>query len=278
MEGPFICIGFINEGASALVYKITNEENNEIFALKFPKPLKRQKEEAKISIPLDHPNIIKTYKEISLLSKPYINMPLDMDLSLDFINHKTPFDAILMEYCPDGPLNNIMKSRLDIELIKDYGNQIAIALKYLKDKEIIHGDLKPENILISGKTLKLCDFGGSLYSSKSHKKQSGGTPIYTAPEVLKRDILTYHTDTWSLGIILYRMSEVVFPYDAENYIEFLRVLDTTTHAFKFTSDDNLKDVINGLLIKRSWSERKPVEWVLSHPFFKTTEKVEIVSE
>lgn len=65
-----------------------------------------------------------------------------------------------MEYCKHGNLRSALQAKLSIDLVKDYGLQLAKGIHYLHKNNIIHHDIKPENILITNNNqLKICDFG-----------------------------------------------------------------------------------------------------------------------
>ncbi len=73
---------------------------------------------------------------------------------------------LLMEYCVDGQLYALLKTKKRFEedeavpIIKD----ICEALKHLHEQNIIHRDIKPENVVMSFQLSKLCDFGWSVNS------------------------------------------------------------------------------------------------------------------
>jgi len=73
----------------------------------------------------------------------------------------------------------------------------------------MHRDIKPENILLeldeSGENIaltKLADFGLSqITTPNALNKDPCGTPLYVAPEVLKKQGYNLQIDMWGLGII-----------------------------------------------------------------------------
>jgi serine/threonine protein kinase len=75
---------------------------------------------------------------------------------------------------------------------------------------IVHRDIKPENILLESTdkdkfVVKITDFGFSrCYDPhEGGLQETLGSPLYMAPEIVKR--LPYDTkvDVWSLGVMTY---------------------------------------------------------------------------
>lgn len=75
---------------------------------------------------------------------------------------------------------------------------------------IIHRDIKPENILLESKDLnnfniKITDFGfAKCYDPlEGGLEETLGSPLYMAPEIVKK--LKYDTkvDIWSVGVMTY---------------------------------------------------------------------------
>lgn len=82
----------------------------------------------------------------------------------------------------------------------------------MHEKGIVHRDIKPENILMESNedlNIKLTDFGFSAifkYSADQRKQAVIlGSPMYIAPEILKREESTEKVDIWSAGVIAYTM-------------------------------------------------------------------------
>jgi serine/threonine protein kinase len=70
----------------------------------------------------------------------------------------------------------------------NYLEQICTGFIELINHSVIHRDVKPENIMIHNHKLKLADFGfaKNVISRNQMQKSMVGTPLYMAPQVLKR--------------------------------------------------------------------------------------------
>ena len=87
------------------------------------------------------------------------------------------------------------------------GIDICNALELCQRKKIIHRDIKPENIFISENgAYKLGDFGIARIASQANRASTRiGTENYMAPEVYKGENYDFTVDTYSLGLVLYRL-------------------------------------------------------------------------
>ena len=94
----------------------------------------------------------------------------------------------------------------ETEVIK-LGIDICSALELCEKKKIIHRDIKPQNIFISSfGDFKLGDFGIARELEKTSRTMSGkGTPDYMAPEVRLAKKYDASIDTYSLGLVLYKL-------------------------------------------------------------------------
>jgi len=84
---------------------------------------------------------------------------------------------------------------------------ISSGLAFLKMDSIVHGDVKPHNILYYEQThsVKLADFGCSIIIRGEYANSESGTIRYNAPELLLEARITFNSDVWSLGCVLYEM-------------------------------------------------------------------------
>ena len=55
-----------------------------------------------------------------------------------------------MEYCDGGDLSNFIKKKhkLPENVCRKFLQQLALALKYLRENSVCHMDLKPQNLLL----------------------------------------------------------------------------------------------------------------------------------
>jgi serine/threonine protein kinase len=128
----------------------------------------------------------------------------------------------VLEYVPGGELFNYMQQerRFCQERVCFYVAQIALALDYLHNSNILYRDLKPENILLDRDGyIKLADFGLAKFAD--HSTTFCGTPEYIAPEMLSGSGYDKTADWWALGVLTYEMLTGIPPfYDKNKNIMF----------------------------------------------------------
>ncbi|XP_032593006.1 mitogen-activated protein kinase kinase kinase 13 isoform X2 [Drosophila grimshawi] len=181
---------WLASGAQGAVF--SGKLKNDIVAVKKVRELKET--DIKHLRKLDHDNIIK-FKGVCTQS---------------------PVFCIIMEFCPYGPLQNILKEEqvmLPSRLVS-WSKQIAMGMQYLHSHKIIHRDLKSPNILIStNEVVKISDFGTSReWNEISTKMSFAGTVAWMAPEVIRNEPCSEKVDIWSYGVVLWEMITCEIPY------------------------------------------------------------------
>ena len=188
--------------------------------------------------------------------------------------------CLILEYCQYGDLQKYLQktvsknTQLSLEKVKSIFGQIAAACIYLyKTFGIIHRDIKLENFLISEEksfpTIKLCDFGLSIKATKE-MKNGVGSPMYAAPEIIRREAYDDTCDLYSLGIVLYYLVFNCFPFAVKSLDELMAIhrrnerISFGTFAEKHEYDDCL-DLIEKLIV---FQKNKRMKWdeFISHPF------------
>ncbi|HEV2579930.1 MAG TPA: serine/threonine-protein kinase, partial [Ktedonobacteraceae bacterium] len=196
--GNYRLNSLIGQGGSGEVYLAEHIHLNTLVSIKI---LSMQlasdetegfKKEAQIIAHLVHPNIIRV---------------LDYD-----IDNNLPY--LVMDYAPNGNLRSRhpFGTRLPADIIVSYVKQMASALQFAHEQDVVHRDVKPENMLIGrNDEILLSDFGialvGSSMNSRPPQNFTGtfyitGTPLYMAPEQITGNP-GHASDQYGLGVIVY---------------------------------------------------------------------------
>ncbi|XP_052748421.1 serine/threonine-protein kinase ULK3 [Galleria mellonella] len=134
---------------------------------------------------------------------------------------------IIMEYCCGGDLSKYIHryGRVPEMQVLYFLQQLASALKFLREKGVVHMDLKPHNLLLhkgsDGKyILKVADFGFAQHLSLEGARSVRGSPLYMAPEMLAGRY-DARVDLWSVGVIMYECLFGRAPYSSATLRELV---------------------------------------------------------
>jgi len=166
-----------------------------------PNIVQRFKNEAKVMLTLNHPNIRQVYDMGNIQNRP----------------------CIIMEYLEGNDLKQLLNQgrKFEHNEMVSWWNQLTDALIYTHNKKIIHRDIKPSNIFLTndGK-IKILDFGIAKIQDSISTTQTGtniGTVLYMSPEQVKNSKnVTYKTDIYSLAVTFYHILLGKAPYDETN--------------------------------------------------------------
>ncbi|MBM3848241.1 MAG: serine/threonine protein kinase [Verrucomicrobia bacterium] len=160
--------------------------------------------EARAGAALNHQNIIHVYTFDHFEDRPFLVMELADHGSLD---------------------SRIEKEKMVDEVhVLDVGIAICSALDSALKKRFLHRDIKPGNILYNAEgEPKLVDFGlaRNAEADPGFEGAVWGTPYYIAPEKVKREAETFHSDMYSLGGTLYHALTGHVPFEAETIEEIV---------------------------------------------------------
>jgi len=96
----------------------------------------------------------------------------------------------------------------------------------------VHRDIKPANIMLaSGTEVKIADFGAAfLKKSQVVQTAAMGSPFYMSPEQLQGKELSFHSDMYSLGVVLYELLTGKRPFVSDNLDGLVKKILTETPA------------------------------------------------
>ena len=119
--------------------------------------------------------------------------------------------CIVAEWIDGVTLGEYLKTTPTAASLRRIALELAEALAYVHQQQVVHRDVKPSNVMIThnGGYVKLIDFGLADTDSHAILKQSAGTLRYMAPEQARLAQPDVRNDIYSLGIIFQEMNGLV---------------------------------------------------------------------
>ncbi len=192
----------VGDGSTATVYRATDTRLGRDVALKVLLPHVRDTarerffQEAQAAAQLNHPNIMSMHD-------------VEQEGNTHFLIVEYVEGVSLAKYVPCPPEKAI-----------ELGVQIARALHYAHENEVIHRDIKPANIKVTAEgVVKIMDLGLALPREAKRVTAHGmviGTPAYLSPEQAQGFDLDRRTDIYSLGVVLFEMATGELPFNADD--------------------------------------------------------------
>ncbi len=125
---------------------------------------------------------------------------------LDFkLEEELPY--MIMEFAPGGSL--LDRHPLPLKKVVSYVRQVAAALQFAHNANIVHHDVKPANLLIGPKgQILLSDFGVAEANHSTRRARSemhqDGSPAYMPPEKITQGFSRRAGDQYSLAVMVYQ--------------------------------------------------------------------------
>lgn len=226
----------LGKGGMGVVYRAQDTKLNRPVALKMlragltadPDRLRRFMQEARAAAAITHPAIAQVY-------------------DIDTVDETT---FIVMEFIEGQTVGQLIaKKELDLLGSVEIALQVAEGLAKAHKSKVIHRDIKSENIMVTRDGhAKLLDFGlAKLLEPAPDENQTltilenaptktmpqttaagtiMGTTSYMSPEQARGQTLSYPSDIFSLGIVLYEMVTGDLPFKGDSPLD-------TMHAIAF---------------------------------------------
>jgi hypothetical protein len=237
--GPYQILGELGRGAMGVVLAARDELGRDI-ALKLlnqarpsEQALARFAREGEVMALLRHPGIVAVHASGVVNGCPF--------LACTRIEGRT-LDALLAEEQSPDELLRVVE-------------EIAEAVGYAHEEGVVHRDLKPANVLVDREGHPhVADFGLAQAIGLERLTLSGalvGTPQYMAPEqiVAKRKSFGPHTDTWALGVILYRALTGRDPFEADRLTELSAMILQQDPLSPRDLDPSIAKEVQGVCLK-----------------------------
>uniref|UniRef100_A0A7N9CKK1 Serine/threonine-protein kinase ULK4 n=1 Tax=Macaca fascicularis TaxID=9541 RepID=A0A7N9CKK1_MACFA len=209
---------------------------------------------------------------------------------------------LVVELCTGGSLKTVIAQdeNLPEDVVREFGIDLVTGLHHLHKLGILFCDISPGKILLEGPgTLKFSNFclakvegenleeffalvaaeegggdSGENVLKKSMKSRVKGSPIYTAPEVVRGADFSISSDLWSLGCLLYEMFSGKPPFFSESISELTEKILCEDPLPPIPKDSSRpkasSDFINLLdgLLQRDPQKRLTWTRLLQHSFWK----------
>lgn len=165
---------------------------------------------------------------------------------------------MVMPLLPGGTLaDRLNHGPLSFEQVSAYITQIASALDYAHEQNVIHRDIKPSNVLLDeNDQAVLADFGiakmvDSIGMTLTATGAILGTPEYMSLEQLQgnNDAITAATDVYGLGALAYHLLTDQKPFDGKTPQAVILAVAQTTPISPRTLRPDLPQPAEAVILK-----------------------------
>ena len=145
-------------------------------------------QEARIVSALSHPNIVPLYDA----------------------GEEGGLSYLVFEYVEGRSLAETIREagKLEIGRAVEVAIQLARAVAYAHERNVLHRDIKPANVMITRDGVpRLMDFGIASHPAiaAASSRMLVGTPSHMAPEYIAEGVYLASSDLYALGVVLYEL-------------------------------------------------------------------------
>lgn len=197
--------------------------------------LKMFKSEIKVTMGLNHQNIVQVYDFGEEQQQPFITMEL-----VDGKNLRQLLNRF-------KELGQTFPVELAAHIIEQSAGGLNYAHTY-KDKisgehlNVVHRDISPQNLLVSFEgAVKIIDFGIAKATTNSEHTRAGvikGKPSYLSPEQISGDPIDGRTDLFALGAVFWELLVGKKLFAGDNDLAVLKMIESCTSTVRPPSEFN----------------------------------------
>jgi hypothetical protein len=211
-------VAALGRGGMGEVFRAEDLTLQQEIALKFlpheltsdPEALERFHREVRVARQVSHPNVCRVF-----------------DIG---VADGAPF--ITMEYVDGEDLSSLLRriGRFPQDKGLEISRQVCAGLAAAHEQGLLHRDLKPANIMLDGRgRVRITDFGLASLAGEVHGADvRAGTPAYMAPEQLEGREVTFKSDIYALGLVLYEIFTGKRAFDAPTLQELTKQRETSS--------------------------------------------------
>jgi serine/threonine protein kinase len=203
--GPYDILGVLSRGASKLVLKASDREQQRLLAIK----VFRFPDVDRVQI---RRNFLRYVRAAALVQHPRLVPILGIKATEDFA-------YCLLQYVPGPSLQERLDREGPLELpeILRIGEQVASALAAAHDQGLHHQALAPSKVLLmnGSRQVQLLGLGQVSAHFEPHRLLESSAPVklhYLSPEQVRYEPFDCRSDLFSLGSLLYAMCTGRPPY------------------------------------------------------------------
>lgn len=197
--------------------------------------LRMFKSEIKVTMGLNHQNIVQVYDFGEEQQQPFIAMEL-----VDGRNLRQVLNRF-------KELGQSFPVELAAHIIEQSAGGLNYAHTY-KDKisgdhlNVVHRDISPQNLLISFEgAVKIIDFGIAKATTNSEHTRAGvikGKPSYLSPEQISGDPIDGRTDLFALGAVFWELLVGKKLFAGDNDLAVLKMIESCSSTVRPPSEFN----------------------------------------
>ncbi len=202
-------------------------------------------DEARISMPLNHGNIVQVF-EFGQEGNDYF-------LAMEYVRGRN-LETVLERM-------KLAEDKVPVPVALFIAAEVAKGLAYAhrfrdphdRPSGIIHRDVSPQNILVGFQgEVKLTDFGIAKARSRIRSTAQGiirGKACYLSPEQAECNDLDGRSDLFSLGVVLYEMLTGTRPFEGQSEIETLNMVRKASVQAPSRLRSDISSELDGAVLK-----------------------------